>query len=145
MPMPLGYAPPIPGVSRTEGMPPGMPPTGLQNGNSDPDIDGGAGIPGSGSPGGLDPMTMLALALGTRPQGTQMGSGDKMAQVVQLLREVAESDPRIGSIASGALQVLIQGPPGGAAPPGQPPIPPGGAPMGPAPGGMVMPTQLMGP
>jgi len=103
MPLPMGGPPPpIPGVSSTEGM------------TSD----------------AMDPMTMLAMALGTRPQ-SQEGSVEKMAQVVQLLREIAKEDPRIGAMASDALNALLQGP-------AQPP-------SGPPPGGGAGPQMMGGP
>ena len=125
MPMGLGGPPPMPGG------PPGMPPT-----------------PGAG---GTDPLTMLAMAMGTRPPtpgaGTQMGTGDKMAEVIQLLRRIMDEDPRVKPLAAGALQMLVQGPPpSSGAPPGSGPmLPPGGGPAGPAPGGMLMQGAMTSP
>ena len=78
----LGLPPVIPGLTKTEGLPPG-PPT--------------------------DPMTMLSVLMG-RPQAPDT-STEKMARVVQLLREIAKQDPRIGMLASDALRMLITGPP----------------------------------
>lgn len=100
----LGFPPPIPGVTRTD-----APLTGPKS-----------------------PMEMIATMLGARQQ-TQTGSAEKMAQVVQLLREVAREDPRLAELVGGALRVLIEGPsaglgPGaGGMPPSLPATPVGGA------------------
>lgn len=61
------------------------------------------------APGSLKPDEMLAMLMGNRPQGS--GSPDKMAQVVQLLREIAASDPRIAPIAGEMMKVALEGPP----------------------------------
>lgn len=106
---PVGFTPPVPGMTKTEGV----------------------------SPAGASPMSLLSMLMGNRPQGDQT-AGDKMAQVVQLLREVAKTDPKIGMVAGEALRVLIEGPSalaGTSGPPG--PTAPGPA-MGGAPGGMPM-------
>ena len=74
-----GFAPPIPGVSQTSGE----------------------------SPSSLGPMEMIATMMGMRqkPEAT----GDKLAQVIQLLREIAKEDPRIGLLTSEAMRVLMEG------------------------------------
>ena len=116
---PAGFAPVIPGVTSTATPP----------------------------PNGMSPDTLIAMMMGMRPQGGN-ASPDKMAQVVQLLREISKQDPRLGMIAGEALRVLIDGPqpgPGGPSPmmsggpagaplgmPGQAP----GLPIG-GPGGML--------
>ena len=51
---------------------------------------------------------MLAMMLGGMRQKPET-SGDKMARVVQLLREISREDPRIGMLTSEALRVLIEG------------------------------------
>lgn len=77
---PRGFAPVIPGLTRTEGPEP---------------------------PG--DPLDLLSVLLG---MGKKDGVvEDKMAQVVQLLREIAREDPRIAPIAGDALRALLEGPP----------------------------------
>ena len=106
--MPAGFTPPVPGLTESSGV----------------------------TPDTMGPMGMLAMMMGKSPQPD--ATQDKMAQVVQLLREIAKSDPRAGMIASDALRVLIEGPPpmGGASPPpglGSPTM--GGPPPGP--GGML--------
>lgn len=108
---PMGMAPPIPGVTGTQGV----------------------------SPSDAGPKDMLSMVLGMQP-GLQMGATDKMAQVVQLLREIAKDDPRQGMFASQALEMLTSGPPPGG--PGKPPgaMPP---PM-PSPQGMANGGPLMG-
>ena len=115
MPQPsAGFAPPVPGLTASQGV----------------------------TPGTASPMSMLAMLLGQKsppPDTTQ----EKMSQVVQLLREVAKSDPRIGMIASEALRVLIEGPPGrlGAS---QPPGAGGPTMGGPSAGGGGMPPGMPG-
>ena len=100
---PRGFAPPIPGVTKTEGV---------------------------ASPEALDPMGRLSMAMGRAPQAPS-SIGDKMAQVVQLLREIAQSDPRLAMLTGGALKALTEGPPMGPPPPSMPMGGPGGGPAGP--------------
>lgn len=76
------------------------------------------------APGSLKPDEMLAMMMGNKPQ--MSGSPDKMAQVVQLLREIATGDPRMGSIAGEMLRVALEGPPRFAGAQGQPPMGGGG-------------------
>ena len=107
---PRGFAPVIPGFTRTEGPEP---------------------------PG--DPMAMLSVLLGLGKKEGQVE--DKMARVVQLLREIAQEDPRIAPIAGDALRALIEGPPpflrgsGSAQGPAGPTVP--SAPLG-GPGGAMI-------
>ena|SRR3990167_3312030 len=104
-PSPSPFAPPIPGVSETDGMSPDM----------------------------LSPMAMMMMATG-------MDSGKdttarKMEEVIRLLKEIGQSDPRIGTLTADALKLLIEGPSataGQGGPPGMPPPAPAGGP-----GGMV--------
>jgi hypothetical protein len=118
---PSGFAPVVPNVTNTEGMP--------------PDAVNAAGPPGS--PGSME---MLAKMMGSKPgmQG-QATVGDKMMQAIQILREVAQSDPRLAMLVGTALQSLIQGPnmagqaPGAS---GQAPAVPGASPSTPT-GGPV--------
>lgn len=77
---PKGFAPVIPGLTRTEG----------------PESSG-------------DVFDMLSMLLGKGQK--EPAVTDKMAQVVQLLREIAQEDPRIAPIAGDALRALIEGPP----------------------------------
>lgn len=105
---PRGFAPPVPGMTNTNGM----------------------------SAGAVDPMTMTAVMMGNRQPDGPSSVGDKMQQVVQLLREVAQADPRLSMLVGGALQMLMEGPPmnqqgsGGGAPgasvPPAPSMPVGG-------------------
>lgn len=82
-------APPIPGVTRTEGTLPGE---------------------------GMDAVTRLATLMGLRGVSQKPSSSpEKMAQVVQLLREIAKEDPRLAEMAGGALRALIEGPSAGQA------------------------------
>ena len=112
---PVGFAPPVPGLTASQGV----------------------------TPNSASPMSMLAMMLGQKsppPDTTQ----EKMSQIVQMLREVSKSDPRIGMIASEALRVLLEGPPGGpgaSQPPGA-----GGGPMmgGPSAGGGMPPGMPPG-
>src|SRR3990167_6801828 len=109
---PVGFAPPVPGLTASQGV----------------------------TPDSASPMSMLAMMLGQKsppPDTTQ----EKMSQIVQLLREVSKSDPRIGMIASEALRVLLEGPPGrsGAS---QPPGPGGPMVGGPSAGGGGMPPGM---
>ena len=83
------------------------------------------------SPGAMDPMQMVAMMMGQNPP--QNGSStEKMSQVIQLLREIAKEDPRIGLLANDALRLLVEGPQSG---PQAMPAPPSGA--GPMPGGSI--------
>ncbi len=68
-----------------------------------------------------------------------------MAQVVQLLREVSQSDPRLSMITSEALRVLIEG--GQSRIPPPPPMagPGGPGPMGAMPVGRNPATPIGGP
>ena len=97
--------------------PPGAPPfvSGLTQGMGTP-------------PGDLKPDEMLAMMMGQRPQ--RSGSPDKMAQVVQLLREITAGDPRLAPIAGEMMRVALEGPPkfSQQAQAGQPPIAGGGPP-----------------
>lgn len=102
---PSGYAPAVPGL--TEG-------------------DGAA-------LGGMSPMQMVAMLMGTKPDGVD-STTEKMAKVVQLLREVSKEDPRIALIASDALRLLIEGPT--AMPAGQGPGAGSSLPVG-GPGAMI--------
>lgn len=103
--MPQGYAPAVPGLTAGEGV----------------------------APSAMDPLQIVAMMMGKNPDSTS--TADKMAQVVQLLREVSKEDPRIALLASDALRLLIEGPTTGAtAAPG----PVSGSPQAPgAPGGMI--------
>ena len=96
---PAGFAPTIPGVTSTASPPPGE----------------------------MSPDTILAMMMGMRPQA-ESASPDKMAQVVQLLREISKQDPRLGMIAGEALRVLIDGPRPGSGGPGPMSGGPAGAP-----------------
>lgn len=78
---PLGFAPPIPGMTGGEGT----------------------------APGQADPMQMVAMMLGMSPAGKDTTT-EKMSKVVQLLREVAKEDPRISSLVTDALKLLVEGP-----------------------------------
>lgn len=98
MAFPAGFAPPIPGVTESDGV-------------------GSAG---------MGPMQMLAMMMGRQAQPD--AATEKMAQVVQLLREIGKSDPRLGMMATEALKVLVEGPP--------PPM--GGTPQPSGVGGPVM-------
>lgn len=109
-----GYAPSIPGISGGEGFP-----AGLQ---------------------GAPPMSAVAMMMGDRPTPPDPTT-DKMAKIVQLLREVSKEDPRLALLASDALKLLIEGPstgPGGQGPvmPGSGPMPGGKLPYS-GPGGMI--------
>ena len=84
---PIGAASPIPGLTGTAAPIPGATPS---------------------------PMEALARLLGQRTGG-QTSTVDKMAQVVQLLREISKGDPRLAELAGDALRLLIEGPPGGGA------------------------------
>lgn len=107
----MGAAPVIPGMTKTEGI----------------------------APGGMSPMQMVAMMLGQRPAPVD-STTEKMATIVQLLREVSKEDPKLGMLASDALRLLIEGPTGsqGGSPVAQ--APPGGPgsiiPMG-GPGGTM--------
>lgn len=104
MPVP-GYAPAVPGLT------------------------GGDGFPA----GGVPPMSAVAMLMGDRPTPPDTTT-EKMARVLQLLREIAKEDPRQAMLASDALKLLIEGP-GAGGPPQQPgPAMPGGGPM---PGGVL--------
>lgn len=110
MPDLSGFGPPIPGMTRGDGP-----------------------LPGSKT----SPMEMLAMMMGMNRQ-TPDSAVDKMAKVVQLLREVSVQDPRIAAIAGGALRALLEGPPVPRSPiPGQPPG------SGPAAGGVIGPTTAL--
>lgn len=117
MPMPPGYAPPVPGVTSGEGFPAGA--------------------------NGPPPMSAVAMMMGERPTPPD-STTEKMSQIVQLLREVSKEDPRLAMLASDALKLLIEGPSAGG-PQGMPqgPAGPGGMPMPggklsmPGPGGMI--------
>ena len=82
------FAPSIPGMSSDSSMPP---------------------APGESPLSGGGPLSALAALLGGRPKQGTNTTGDKMAQVVQLLREISREDPRIGALTSEALRVLIEG------------------------------------
>lgn len=82
MPFPAGMAPPIPGITESSGV----------------------------SPGGMGPMQMLAMMMGKQAQPDS--AVEKMATVVQLLREIGRSDPRLGMLAAEALKSLTEGPSG---------------------------------
>jgi hypothetical protein len=84
MPFPVGFAPPIPGVTESAGV----------------------------GPEGMGPMQMLAMMMGQ--QAEPDATTEKMAQVVQLLREIGKTDPRLGMLATDALRVLVEGPSAGA-------------------------------
>lgn len=118
---PSGFAPVVPNVTNTSGM--------------SPDIMNSAGPPGE--PGSME---MLAKMMGSKPEMKgQATVGDKMMQAIQILREVAQSDPRLAMLVGTALQSLIQGPNMGAAAPGasgQSPAVPGASPSTPT-GGPV--------
>lgn len=81
-----------------------------------PGLTGGNGP----APNGMRPEEMLSVMMGQRNPTGFGGSPDKMAQVVQLLREISKEDPRIGFLAGDALRLLLEGPqmfartPGGA-------------------------------
>jgi len=50
------------------------------------------------------------MMMGQRNPTSFQSSPDKLAMVVQLLREVAREDPRIGFLAGDALRLLLEGP-----------------------------------
>lgn len=91
-----GFAPAVPGLTKTEGLAPGTPP---------------------------NPMALLAMLLGQRPTAPDTTT-EKMAQVIQLLRELGKEDPKIAGLTGEALRLLISGPPAAARPPM--PVPSGG-------------------
>jgi len=93
-----------------------------------PGVTGTQGI----APGGLDPMQMVAMMMGMAP-GKKDTTIDKMAKVVQLLREVSKEDPRIALLANDALKLLVEGPQSG------PPT------AGGSPGRAVSPIPMGGP
>lgn len=72
---------------------------------------------GDGSaPGAMSPTERVAMLMGMRPQRPDTTT-EKMAQIIQLMREVAKQDPRIGGLVADALRVLVEGaPPGGQGP-----------------------------
>lgn len=103
-----GYAPPIPGLTKTDGIAPG------------------------------DPMGTVAMLMGQNPEG-QDSTTEKMAKIIQLMREVSKEDPRSAVLVNDALRLLIEGssspgpgggpvmqagPPTGSAPRGGPMLPP---------------------
>lgn len=104
MASPLGAAPVVPGLTQTNGI----------------------------SPDAMDPLQMIALLMGLRPE-PETSAADKIEQVIRLLREVAREDPRIGFLANDALRLLVEGPALMRGSPGwTPPTPVGGAiPSGP--------------
>ena len=106
--MAQGAAPVIPGLSQTSGL----------------------------SPDAVSPMQMVAMMLGDKPGG-QDSTTEKMAMIVQLLREVSKEDPRLSMLTSDALRLLIEGPSGQE----------GGGPVAPGPGGgpgsMMSPSSVV--
>lgn len=109
MPGPVGFAPPIPGTTETNGLSPDM----------------------------LSPMAMMMMAAGM--DTGKDTTGKKMETVIKLMREIQQSDPRMAPLLSDALRLLIEGPSQGQGPPGAGPgmgMPPGVSPSG-GPGGMV--------
>lgn len=78
---PTGYAPAIPGLT------------------------GGNGL----SPASMNPMQLVAMLMGDSPASSD-STTEKMAKIVQLLREVSKEDPRISLLASDALRLLVEGP-----------------------------------
>jgi hypothetical protein len=117
MPAIPGFAPTLPGVTKTE------------------------------APlGGKDLMGDMLSQLAGKPQAPRMSAGDKVAQAVQLLREAAQEDLRIAPLISGALNMLVTGGGPGAGP-GQPPptvTGPASQQAGQAPGSMAALAGLMG-
>ena len=73
-----------------------------------PGLTGGAGM----SPSGMRPEEMLSMMMGQKNPMTLQSTPDKLAMVVQLLREVSKEDPRIGFLAGDALRMLLEGPQG---------------------------------
>lgn len=65
---------------------------------------------GAGPPTSLRPEEMLSLMMGQRNPTSFQSTPDKLALVVQLLREVSKEDPRIGFLAGDALRLLLEGP-----------------------------------
>lgn len=64
------------------------------------------------SPGAISPMQMVAMMMGMRPSQPD-STTEKMATIVQLLREVSKEDPRLSALTSDALNLLLEGPSGG--------------------------------
>lgn len=85
---PSGYAPAVPGLTSGNGA----------------------------APDAMSPMQIVAMMMGQRPDAEADSTTEKMAKIVQLLREVSKEDPRIAMIASDALRLLIEGPSQGASP-----------------------------
>ena len=84
----------------------------------------------------VSPMAMMMMMKGMNPGKDTTAS--KIEEVIRLLREIGQEDPRIAPLTADALRLLIEGPPGpGPVPqgpgqgPGGPPMPAGG------PGGMM--------
>ena len=107
MPSPMGAAPPIPGITATEGMSPDM----------------------------ISPMALMMMMKGMNPG--EDTTARKIEQVISLLREIAEEDPRIAPLTSDALRLLTEGPNPGQGPQASPaPMPNQPMPAG-GPGGMI--------
>lgn len=104
--MPGGVAPPIPGLTETSGV----------------------------SPDSISPMTLMAMMMGLNP-GKEDTVGQKIEQVIRLLRELGQGDPKMAPLAMDALRALTEGLPQVQAPSG-PPVPNRGS-VGGGPGGMV--------
>lgn len=81
MPGPLAFAPPVPGLTQTNGVSPDM----------------------------LSPMAMMSMMMGQNI-GKEDSTTQKIETVIRLLREVGQSDPRMAAITGEALQMLVQGP-----------------------------------
>jgi len=79
--IPAGFAPAVPGFTSGAGPLPGKP----------------------------SPDAMLAMLMGRNPPQAQ-STGDKMSQVVQLLREIGQQDPRLAFLTGDVLNRLISGP-----------------------------------
>lgn len=79
------------------------------------------------SPDSISPMHMVSMMMGMRP-GQPDSTTEKMATIVQLLREVSKEDPRLAMLTSDALKLLLEGPSSGQAGAPVSPVPPNGTP-----------------